>query len=116
MILASQKCVFDKRGLGYKTSKNEKYFKSKNPQVKVHQPYAIFVVEEDTLVVLVLLEMDPKRHRLLSQRRLGLKNQRSLTTKDPKRFGYLNLLDFFLGIKEGEMVLGQWLLKTYDRR
>ena len=87
MILASQKCVFDQRGLGYKTSKNEKYFKttlSKNPQVKVHQPYAIFVVEEDTLVVLVLLEMDPKRHQLLSQRRLGLKNQRSLTTKDPK--------------------------------
>ena len=68
---------------------------SKNPQVKVYQPYAIFVVEEDTLVVLVLLEMDPKRHQLLSQRILGLKNQRSLTTKDPKRFGYLNLLDFF---------------------
>ena len=81
---------------------------SKNPQVKVHQPYAIFVVEEDTLVALILLEMDPKRHQLLSQRRLGLKNQMSLTT---------NLLDFFfLGIKEGEMVLGQWLLKTYDRR
>ena len=92
---------------------------SKNPQVKVHQPYAIFVVEEDTLVILVFLEMDPKRHQLLSQKRLGLKNQRSLTTKDLKRFGYLNLLDFFfffLGIKEGEMVLGQWLLKTYDRR
>ena len=53
------------------------------------------MVEEDTLVVLVLLEMDPKRHQLLSQRRLGLKNQRSLTTKDLKRFGYLNLLDFF---------------------
>ena len=68
---------------------------SKNPQVKVHQPYTIFVVDEDTLVVLVLLEMDPKRHQLLSQRRLGLKNQRSLTTKDPKRFRYLNLLDFF---------------------
>ena len=63
--------------------------------MKVHQPYEIFVVEEDTLVVLVLLEMDPKKHQLLSQRRLGLKNQRSLTTKDPKRFGYLNLLDFF---------------------
>ena len=68
---------------------------SKNPQVKVHQPYVIFVVEEDTLVVLVLLEMDPKMNQLLSQRRLGLKNQRSLTTKDPKRFRYLNLLDFF---------------------
>ena len=72
MILANQKCVFDKRGLGYKTSKNEKYFK--NYFVKVHQLYAIFVVEEDTLVVLVLLEIDPKRHQLLSQRRLGLKN------------------------------------------
>ena len=98
MILASKKCVFDKRGLGYKTSKNEKYFKNyfvKEPQVKVHQPYEIFMVEEDTLVVLVLLEMDPKSHQLLSQRRLRLKNQRSLTTKDPKRFGYLNLLDFF---------------------
>ena len=28
MILASQKCVFDKRGLGYKSLKNEKYFKN----------------------------------------------------------------------------------------
>ena len=27
MILASEKCVFDKRGLRYKCSKNEKYFK-----------------------------------------------------------------------------------------
>ena len=68
---------------------------SNNPQVKVHQPYAIFVVEKDILAALVLLELDPKRHQLISQRRLGLKNQRSLATKDPKRFGYLNLLDFF---------------------
>ena len=28
LILASQKCVFDKRGLGYKCSKKEKYFKN----------------------------------------------------------------------------------------
>ena len=27
MILAGQKCVFDKKGLGYKSSNNEKYFK-----------------------------------------------------------------------------------------
>ena len=44
---------------------------SKNPQVKVHQPFAIFVVEEDTLVVLVLLGMDPKRFQPLSQNGLG---------------------------------------------
>ena len=28
MILASQKCVFDKQGLGFKFSKNQKYFKN----------------------------------------------------------------------------------------
>ena len=28
MILVSQKCVFDKKGIGYKSSKNEKYFKN----------------------------------------------------------------------------------------
>ena len=69
---------------------------SRSPQVKVPQPFVIFVVEEDTLVVLVLLQMDPKRPQPLSQRRFSLKNQMSLTTKDPKRFGYLKLLDFLL--------------------
>ena len=69
---------------------------SKNRQVKVHQPFAIFVVEDDTLVVLVLLGMDPKRFQPLSQRRLELKNQKSLTTKDPKRFRYPKLLNFLL--------------------
>ena len=43
--------------------------------MKVSQPFAIFVVEDDTLVVLVLLEIDPKRSQPLSQRRLWLKNQ-----------------------------------------
>ena len=28
IILASQKCVFDKQGLGFKSSKNQKYFKN----------------------------------------------------------------------------------------
>ena len=28
MILASQKCIFDKKGLGYKPFKNKKYFKN----------------------------------------------------------------------------------------
>ena len=64
--------------------------------MKVPQPFAIFVVEKDTLVVLVLLGMDPKRSQPLRQRRFGLKNQRSLTTKDPKGFGYLKVLDFLL--------------------
>ena len=87
---------------------------SKNPQVKVHQPYAIFVVEEDTLVVLVLLEMDPKRHQLLSQRRLGLKNQRSLTTKNPKRFGYLNLVEFFFFFRDQRRRNGSWTVVAQD--
>ena len=87
---------------------------SKNPQVKVHQPYVIFVVEEGTLVVLVLLEMDPKRHQLLSQIRLGLKNQRSLTTKDPKRFGYLNFLIFFFFFKDQRRRNGSWTVVAQD--
>ena len=28
MILASEKCIFDKQGLGFKSSKNQKYFKN----------------------------------------------------------------------------------------
>ena len=28
MVLASQKCIFDKQGLGFKSSKNQKYFKN----------------------------------------------------------------------------------------
>ena len=28
MILTSQKCIFDKQGLGFKSSKNQKYFKT----------------------------------------------------------------------------------------
>ena len=28
MILASKKCIFDKQGLGFKSSKNQKYFKN----------------------------------------------------------------------------------------
>ena len=58
--------------------------------MKVPQPFAIFVVEDDTLIVLVLWPQP------LSQKRLGLTSQSSLTTKDPKRFGYLKLLHFLL--------------------
>ena len=54
MILASQKRVFDKQGLGFKSSKNQKYFKNyfvKNPQVNVLPLFVTFVEEEGTLVV-----------------------------------------------------------------
>ena len=39
--------------------------------MKVPQPFATFVVEEDTFVVLILLGMDPKRSQPLSKRRMG---------------------------------------------
>ena len=47
--------------------------------------------------------------RLLMQklRRFGLKNPNSLTLKDPKRYGYLNQLEFYVvGFKEGQVVFG----------
>ena len=35
-------------------------------------------------------------------KRFGLKNLRSLTLNDPKRYGYLNQLEFYVvGFKEG---------------
>ena len=64
--------------------------------MKVPQPFSIFMVEDETFVVLVILEMDPKKPQPLSQRRLGLTSQRSLTTKDLNRFGSLKLLDFLM--------------------
>ena len=76
--------------------------------MKVPQPFATFVIEEDKLVVLVLLRMDHKRSQPLTQRRLGLKNQKSLTTKDPKIFGYLKLIDFLLEGSKNE----KWFLDS----
>ena len=57
MILARQKYVFDKKGLGYNFSNNEKYFKNYFVKESTSEsPLTIFnlVVEEDSLVVLVI--------------------------------------------------------------
>ena len=117
MILASQKCVFDKRGLGYKTSKNEKYFKNyfvKESTSESSSTICNFYGRGGHISSSCPLKMDPKRHQLLSQRRLGLKNQRSLTTKDPKRFGYLNLLEFFFFFRDQRRRNGSWTVVAQD--
>ena len=63
---------------------------------------ATFVEEDDTLVVHALQEMVLKRIQIQKLKRFRLKNQRSLTLKDPKRYGYLNQLEFYVvGFKEG---------------
>ena len=57
MILASQKCVFEKQGLGFKYSKNQKYFKNyfvKEFASASSSTTCNFVEEESTLVVHVL--------------------------------------------------------------
>ena len=115
MILASQKCVFDKRGLGYKTSNNEKYFKNYFVKESISESSSTicnFCGRGGHISSTCPLRMDPKRHQLLSQRRLGLKNQRSLTTKDPKIFGYLNLLDFFF--RDQRRRNGSWTVVAQD--
>ena len=58
------------------------------------------------------MKTHPKMHQLLSERRLGLTNQRSLTTKDLKRFGYLNLLDFFF--RDQRRRNGSWTVVAQD--
>ena len=70
--------------------------------MQVLLPLATFVEEEGTLVVHVPKEMVLKRIQMLKLKKFGLRNLRSLTLKDPKRYGYLNQLKFyFVGIKEG---------------
>ena len=62
---------------------------------------ATFVEEDDTLVVHVLQEMVLKKIQMQKLKRLGLKNPRSLILKDPKGYGYLNQLKFYIvGFKE----------------
>ena len=42
-----------------------------------------------------------KRIKMQKLKKIGLKNPRSLTLKDPKRYGYLNQLKFYVvGFKE----------------
>ena len=63
---------------------------------------ATFVEEEGTLVVHILSEMILKRIQMQKLKKFGLKNPRSLTLKDPKRYGYLNQLELcVVGFKEG---------------
>ena len=88
-----------KGGLRYKSLNNEQYFKNYFVKEFTSESLSIicnFCVNEDTLVVLVLLGMDLKRSQPLNQGRFGLKSQRSLTTEDPKIFGYPKLLNVFL--------------------
>ena len=106
MILASQKCVFDKQGLGFKSSKNQKYFKN------------YFVKESSSASpsttcnfcgrgghsssTCLFKKMVFKRIQMQNLKRFRLKNPRSLTLKDPKKYGYLNQLEFYVvGFKEG---------------
>ena len=86
-----------KKGLGYKFSNNEKYFKNHFVEESTSEsPSTIlnFCGRGGHIDSTCPLRMDPKRPQPLSQRSLGLTSQRSLTTKDSKRFRYLKLLDF----------------------
>ena len=63
---------------------------------------ATFVEEDDTLVVHVLQEMVLKKIQMQKLKRFRLKNPRPLALKGPKRYRYLNQLEFYVvGFKEG---------------
>ena len=62
--------------------------------MEVHPLLAIFVKEDITLVVLVLLEIYLKMLRLLRQKWFRLQNQIALTLKGLRRYEYLNHLKF----------------------
>ena len=104
MILASQKCVFDKQGLGFKSSKNQKYFKNyfvKESASASPSTTCNFCGRWWHVSSTCLLRNGSQKNQMLKLKRFGLRNPRSLTLKDPKRYGYLNQLKFyFVGFKK----------------
>ena len=103
MILASQKCVFEKQGLGFKSSKNQKYFKNyfvKESSSASPSTTCNFCGRGRHISSIYSLRNGSQKNS--NAKRFGLKNPRSLTLKDPKGYGYLNQLEFyFVGFKVG---------------
>ena len=105
MILASQKCVFDKQGLGFKFSKNQKYFKNyfvKESSSASPSTTCNFCGRGGHISSTCPLRNGSQKNSNVKVKKVWIDNPRSLTLKDPKRYGYLNQLKFyFVGFKEG---------------
>ena len=105
MILTSQKCVFNKQGLGFKSSKNQKYFKNyfvKESTSASPSTTCNFCGRVGHINSTCPLRNDSQKNLNAKAKRFGLKNPRSLTLKDPKIYGHLNQLKLcVVGFKEG---------------
>ena len=100
MILASQKCVFDKQGLGFKSSKNQKYFKNyfvKESTSANPSSTSKFCGKEGHISSTCPLRNGSQKISNAKAKRVWVEK-----CKDPKRYGYLNQLEFYVvGFKEG---------------
>ena len=90
-MLNSQKCVFDKGGLGYKPNLKQKYYK--NYFVKAAS------TSDHKIVCHFCNQNGHMKNRCLVKR-----NAYYVTTNSqgPKSFGYLKLEIFFVGLEEEE--------------
>ena len=69
--------------------------------MKVHQPFVILLVEEETLVVLAILGMDPKRSQ--SSKKAWVEKLKITNNQGPKKIWVPKASKFSLvGIKGGE--------------
>ena len=105
MILTSQKCVFEKQRLWFKSSKNKKYFKNyfvKESTSASPSTTCNFCGRGGHISSTCPLRNGSQKNSNAKAKKFLIENPRSLTLKDPKRYGYLNQLEFcIVGFKEG---------------
>ena len=90
MILTSQKCVFDKQGLRFKSLKNQKYFKNYFVKESTSaSPFTTcnFCVRRGHISSTCPLRNGSQKNSNAKVKSFGWKNPRSLPLKDPKRYG-----------------------------
>ena len=104
MILASQKCVFNKQGLGFKSSKNQKYFKNYSVKESASASPSTtcnFCGRGGHISSTCPLRNGTQKISNAKAKKVWVEKSKSLTLKDLKRYGYLNQLEFdFIGFKE----------------
>ena len=98
-LINSQKCVFDKRDIGYKPNLKQKYYKG----------YFVKNTFINNQIVCHYCNQDGHMKNRCAVKRnayYGMKcvwvPKRTIALKDPKRFGYLKLEIFSAGLEEDE--------------
>ena len=105
MILASQKCIFDKQGIWFKYSKNQKYFKNyfvKESTSANPSSTSKFYGKEGHISSTCPLRNGSQKNSNAKVKKIRIEKSKVTNLKDPRRYGYLNQLELcVVGFKKG---------------